>query len=1025
MDNLKSIPSKFRPSPFWSWNDELEPEELREQIRKMHDVGIGGFFMHARSGLRTEYMGERWMECVKACVDEAHKLGMDAWLYDENGWPSGFAGGMVNRQGIDFQQKYLRCSTIAAKDAKTTERTIAFYTGKGELMGKEISADYCGDVIECHYDVNPYYVDNLDAKVVASFLHFTHERYASMLTKEEMSNIRGIFTDEPQISRNGIPWSFILEEEYQKAYNHDLLNDLPKLFHDYSDSAPARIRFWRLCSRLFAENFLKQISEWCTAHGWQLTGHHVLEETYYWQLVSNGSIMPQYQYYDVPGMDHLGRLEPNIVTMKQVTSIAAQTGKKQILTESFALTGWNMNMRGMKWMYQYQMAHGINYLCQHLVPYSMRGMRKRDYPLGSFYQNPWWNDYRVLNDYFARTGMLLAEGEIKPDILVFHGQSTAWTLYDDSKYAEPIIDKFTKSLLSLSEALDARRMEYHYADEQMLRTIGGWKDGKPFIGKMSYNALMLPQISNLTKEAMALIEAALDAGLPVYGVRNQLQPHVLLVEGIPADDAQKRIFSRITMFDNEISAANAMSKVFAHPIVEENGENACQIVAAKRYFDDLCGRKGTLYYMVNRRAEEECRATITLPENGAIEALDLFSCEFSAIPSNGFKWDFAPAGAAAFFVSAEKSAATNCTPNKPVLESRTTPTVYIPTNNWTLDAASANILPLDKCEYRIDGGEWIAEDVSVIHDRLLKLQRECKLDIRFRFTLEEEADSPMQLGVETPERFTFMLNSEPFNAEVKGFLFEKSIKIIDLPKAKKGENILEMSMDYWQASSVYAMLERAKEFETEFNMRTFDSEVENVFLLGNFAVRCDSEAPLPNTAPYIYNANGYGIYIPSVLCKAPFTLHNQSFHVDISDFQKSGFAFFAGKITVSKRVMLTGDEVKNTNVIALPFTGFNSARVEINGKEIGIILWEPFTLTIPKGVLHEGENTISIELTTSLRNMLGPFHSCNGDDPDVATYSFSKEPNVLGKAVSPYQPDYCLTTHGIAKITLGAFAIQK
>ena len=85
----------YKPVPFWSWNDELEPEELCRQIDWMQENGIGGFFMHARSGLKTEYLSEEWMQCIRACAERATQLGMEAWAYDENGWPSGFAGGKL------------------------------------------------------------------------------------------------------------------------------------------------------------------------------------------------------------------------------------------------------------------------------------------------------------------------------------------------------------------------------------------------------------------------------------------------------------------------------------------------------------------------------------------------------------------------------------------------------------------------------------------------------------------------------------------------------------------------------------------------------------------------------------------------------------------------------------------------------------------------------------------------------------------------------------------------------------------
>ena len=69
--DFKNIDKKYRPVPFWSWNEKLSPEETRRQIAMMDESGHGGFFMHARGGLQTEYMGEEWFENVSASIDEA------------------------------------------------------------------------------------------------------------------------------------------------------------------------------------------------------------------------------------------------------------------------------------------------------------------------------------------------------------------------------------------------------------------------------------------------------------------------------------------------------------------------------------------------------------------------------------------------------------------------------------------------------------------------------------------------------------------------------------------------------------------------------------------------------------------------------------------------------------------------------------------------------------------------------------------------------------------------------------------
>jgi hypothetical protein len=195
--NFKTVENEYRPIPFWSWNDRLNTEESKRQIELMHIAGMGGFFMHARGGLQTEYMGKEWFENVEASVKEAEKLGMDAWAYDENGWPSGFADGKVTSLGEEYCQKSLLIDESGLDGENTVSRqgNIRFY-----------------------YEVNPFYSDNLDKKVVAEFIKNAYQPYY-----ERYGNrIKGFFTDEPQIARGGIPWSACIPEEYMREYSRAL-----------------------------------------------------------------------------------------------------------------------------------------------------------------------------------------------------------------------------------------------------------------------------------------------------------------------------------------------------------------------------------------------------------------------------------------------------------------------------------------------------------------------------------------------------------------------------------------------------------------------------------------------------------------------------------------------------------------------------------------------------------------------------------------------------------------------------------
>ena len=105
LKEFKNPPKEYRSAPFWSWNDKLESEELKRQVREHAEKGLGGYFMHARIGLITPYMSEEWMHCVATCVEEGKRVGIASWLYDEDCWPSGVMGFRIPDKGEKYQQK--------------------------------------------------------------------------------------------------------------------------------------------------------------------------------------------------------------------------------------------------------------------------------------------------------------------------------------------------------------------------------------------------------------------------------------------------------------------------------------------------------------------------------------------------------------------------------------------------------------------------------------------------------------------------------------------------------------------------------------------------------------------------------------------------------------------------------------------------------------------------------------------------------------------------------------------------------
>lgn len=476
---IKNPPNKYRPMPFWSWNEKLNTEETARQVELMHEAGLGGFFMHARGGLLTEYMGDEWFENIAEGVKCGKNHGMSAWAYDENGWPSGFGDGLVNGLGKDYQQKFLRME----QGEKNTDCTI-----------------YNADGIHFYYEVNPFYVDNLDKKVVREFIEKIYQPYYDKFG----NGICGFFTDEPEIAFSGIPWSFVLPEKYEKEYGDDLLPRLIELFKPVGEYKETRKRFWRLVTKLFSESFFAQIYRWCDERGLKLTGHLVSETTMKGQLTSNGACMPHYEYFHIPGMDWLGRNPGRPPICLQVASAAAQTGKKQILSESYALSGHGVSFSELRRILEWQMVRGVNLLCPHLQGYSLRGIRKRDYPPALYYQQPWWDEYKLFTDSMSRIGMLVAEGKNVCDTLLIHPQTSAWICFDSGEN-EGLVD-LNLSFMDTIAHLEKKHIQFHLGDETLMERHGSVKGNKLVIGQMEYSTVVLPEYIDLFDNTKALLD---------------------------------------------------------------------------------------------------------------------------------------------------------------------------------------------------------------------------------------------------------------------------------------------------------------------------------------------------------------------------------------------------------------------------------------------------------------------------------------------------------------------------------------
>ena len=271
-EDFRNPPARFRGTPFWAWNCTLKKENLRKQIGYFKEMGMGGFHMHCRTGMNTEYLGDEFMDMVSDCNETAKQKDMLCWLYDEDRYASGFGGGYVTKD-IQYRERYLLFTPSRLdgyeKDRETFQRKcrqgeepkgyfVMAYRVRltmgylEEYVAEQEESIRCGDGETIWYAYltvdeksswwnNQTYVNTLDKPALDRFIHITHERYYEKVGADFGKSIPAIFTDEPQFAEMEnlnfaeekkpvrLPFTDDFDESFQTAYGASLLEHLPEV----------------------------------------------------------------------------------------------------------------------------------------------------------------------------------------------------------------------------------------------------------------------------------------------------------------------------------------------------------------------------------------------------------------------------------------------------------------------------------------------------------------------------------------------------------------------------------------------------------------------------------------------------------------------------------------------------------------------------------------------------------------------------------------------------------------------------
>lgn len=1009
--SLQEPQGRHRPLPFWSWNDKLDPAELRRQIRLMKKSGVGGFFMHARSGLKTEYLSDEWFGCVEAGLDEGTRTGLAPWVYDEEGWPSGFAGGKVTGKGDWTYARGLQMRRLdRPEDAVGGPDSLGVFActpddGEAVPLARADADTAYASYVEIYQSCSPFYIDVMNEAVVKDFIEETHDRYAARYPTGEQG-LQGFFTDEPRFSEGPIPWSRLLPEEFRRRYGYDLLPLLPALYLPCRGFRKVRYDFWALANDLFVNAYMKQIGDWCTRHDCKLTGHMMMEESLYSQMTGTGGGMPFYEFMHQPGVDSLRREVSDPRIPKQVGSVAEQLGKPTVLSESYAMCGWDLNFEEMRWIAGWQFVNGVNLICQHLQAYSLQGSRKRDYPPSLFYQQTWFGEYRRFNDYIARLGQLLGEHKKHIDLLLLHPMHSGWVSYDGSNCPE--IQELDRGFVHASELLSGSHIDYHLGDEViMLRHGRILEDGALQIGAYTYRAIALPDCLTLDRSTLAFLQEFTAKGNLL--IRLGRWPD--LCEGEPSEEVRQ--LERSSVFAGSPEELHRLlDGLTTAPvrILEQGAEctaiHCCQVAV----------EGGTALYLVNMDRDRDHEVELLLPADMRADLLDL--CEMDARRLTAAPKD----GRTAVPLHLNRMESTvilyapcgDCAYTAPAAQ-----VLPLSVPEWKIAAMDKNALTLDRCEYAIDDGEWQpAKPVIHLMQDLLDLRRPCRVRQRFRFDLrcDPRQLSSLEFVLEQPEKFRISINGTDLSPEKAGSVFDAARHYKDvslcrtdiLPFVRQGENVVELSTLFRQSPHIYEVLYGQNVYETELNKLTYDIELESVYLVGDFGVYSASEyTPGPRN---------------SLTTAGPFFLDLPPVRLQAGDFTRQGLTFFSGTLTLEQQIRLPRGEGRLLLDLGHPRAPL--VQVRVDDGPVRTLLWPPFRLDVtPFG---DGEmHRITVTLYSSNRNLFGPHHHIKQESYSVGPLSFTgkfswAERESEAVPITPelrkqnfWQDDYSFVTFGL------------
>lgn len=1001
LENFENPSKEYSTSPLWVWNDLVTKEKIATQLQEFKNQNVLQVFIHPRPGLITEYLSEDWFELSNYTLEKAVELGMNVWIYDENSYPSGFAGGHVQ---AEMPESYNQGNAIVMSRGEQIvsgkmkdylsilKKTNDEFEQVKELPQKWTDDYFAFEILNesgSGWQGGFPYVDLLVPGVTEKFIELTMTGYEKAMGEEFGKSVPGVFTDEPNIApragRHGIRYTPELFTAFQDRWGYDLKLHLPSLFAEVGDYKKVRYDYYRLLLEMFIERWSKPWHEYTESKNLAWTGH-------YWEHGwpsphHGGDNMAMSAWHQMPGIDMLFNTYEerpdqfgNVRAVKELSSVANQMGRERTLSETYGGAGWELTFGDMKRLGDWEYTLGVNFMNQHLAHMTLKGRRKGDYPQSFLSHAPYWEDYGILAKYFARLSLALSHGQQINNTLIIEPTTTAWMYYSPMVRNENM-EHIKNSFQQLIDDLEELQLEYDLGAENIIKNKGSVNGNQFSVGVRDYDCVILPPyFKNIDDTTWELLKKYVKNGGMVFSF---VVPEY--INGTPTDEAKNlaETHSNWVCIDR-IQQPEIISELQKPDFVVENPLSiAAKVYHMRRQFSD-----GQLIFWSNFNTTGSEKISFSV-KGKAVSLLDPISGDVTSFPFSEkenmvqLEFELSAEGSKLFFIhndQKEVQAEINVENNddwKRLTAGPSEPNLTAP-NSFTIDhvdlkvqdktfediyftAASDSAFKLNglKKYGRTGYNPWSAgvQYRTNIIDMGEKFTKDSGFTVTYNFKVATGFQpDELKAVVEWAHLYQISVNGvniEPIPGES---WLDHSFNVFDISKlVKPGNNELTLSIN---PMNIYA-------------------EIEPVYLVGNFGLKPQ---------------------------KAGFMMKDKE-PLKIGSWKEQGLPFYSQSVKYTKKM-----DVEEGVKYKIKLNEWNGtvARILVNNEQVGIIGWLPHEFDLTK-FLQPGRQAITVEVVGSLKNLLGPHHG------KVTKGIASPWTWFIGPQQLPPGNDYQLIDYGLMK----------